>query len=120
MALSLPTRMLIAKQFGIAKVGSTHVADNRILSDGYKIEDVERALNTDAIQLFVGTEETDAKILFDLLVAKIEGRVLPTEKEADGASIEGSSSAPIVPGMVLNTSLEEEVKPKRVRKPKKQ
>lgn len=43
--LPLSTRIRIANALGIAKTGSTHVQDNRIVSDGYKIEDVESAVN---------------------------------------------------------------------------
>lgn len=70
--LSLPTRIAIARQFGIAKTGSTHVVGDRIQDDGFKIQDVENALNIDKIQEFLGVEQTDMNTLFTLLVAKIE------------------------------------------------
>ncbi len=78
LALPLPTRVAIATKFGIAKTGATHVADNRIISDGYNIGDVERALNIDAIQQYLGIENTDMETLFKLLVAKIEGKEVVT------------------------------------------
>ncbi len=75
--LSLPTRAVLAKEFGFSKTGPTHVVDNRIESDGYKIEDVERALNVDAIQAYVESDSTDMNLLWDYMVAKAEQR-LPT------------------------------------------
>ncbi len=73
-ALPLPTRVAIAAKFGIAKTGSTHVVGDRIQDDGFKIQDVENALNIDKIQEFLGVENTDMNTLFTLLVAKIEGK----------------------------------------------
>jgi len=57
------------------------VRDNYVESDGYKIEDVERALNIDALQKYTGSESTDMQVLFDLMVAKAEGKypILVTE-----------------------------------------
>ncbi len=75
-ATPLPTRIKIANAFGIAKVGPTHVRDNYIESDGYKIEDVERALNIDAIQKYIGLETTDMQVLWDAMVAKAEGKTV--------------------------------------------
>ncbi len=72
--LSLPTRALIAAQFGIIKRGSTEVFDNQIVKDGYVIGEIEAALNIDAIQKYVGSENTDMAILWDMLVCKAEGR----------------------------------------------
>ncbi len=71
-------RAQIATAFGIAKVGPTHVVNNQIESDGYKIDDVERALNVDAIQTYVGSDSTDMTFLWEALLAKAEGRELPT------------------------------------------
>ncbi len=81
---SLATRHLIATEFGIAKTSPTHVADNRVVSDGYKIEDVEGALNVDALQGFTDSESTDMNELFTLMVQRIENpglfaTVTPTE-----------------------------------------
>jgi hypothetical protein len=73
-SIPLNTRIQIAEKFGIVKVGPTHVRDNYVESDGYRIEDVEKALNIDAIQEFLGVEQTDMVTLLELLVAKIEGR----------------------------------------------
>ena len=81
MRIPLSTRNKIAVQFGIAKVGSTHVSNNVVISDGYKIEDVERVLNIDAIQSYVGVDHTDTATLFTLLVAKIEGVIVESPKE---------------------------------------
>lgn len=62
----------MAKQFGITKHGPTHVQDNRVVADGYNIEEVEAALNLDALRAFVGVEHTDLGTLLTLAVAKIE------------------------------------------------
>lgn len=72
-SVPLPTRIKIATAFGIAKVGPTHVRDNYVESDGYKIEDVERALNVDALQKYTGLESTDMAVLFNAVVAIAEG-----------------------------------------------
>lgn len=75
-SLSLPTRIALAEKFGIVKRGSTEVSDNTIKSDGYLIKEVEEALNVDALQKYLETEETDMKVLWTLLVNKIEGKVV--------------------------------------------
>ncbi len=72
--LSLSTRIVIANALGIAKIGPTHVSNNVIESDGYKIDDVERALNVDKLQEYTGSDSTDMQVLFDLTVVKAEER----------------------------------------------
>ena len=72
----LPTRQKIAAQFGIIKRGSTEVVENVIKSDGYVIKEVEQALNIDAIQKYLETDETDMMVLWGMMIAKIEGRVV--------------------------------------------
>ena len=104
MALSLPIRQQIAEQFGIAKTGPTHVVDNQIKDDGYKIQDIENALSSDAMKDFLGVEKADHAALFDLLIAKFEKGVTPI---ADDAPIEIQEAA-----HVINTPK------KRGRKPK--
>lgn len=80
--LPLSTRALIAQKFGIAKVSSTHVVGNEVVSDGYKIQDVERVLSSDEVKEYVGVTED----FFPTLVAKIEGKyeepkgVVPVEE----------------------------------------
>lgn len=69
---ALPTRIRIAQTFGIAKIGPTHVRDNYIESDGYKIEDVERSLNVDVLQKFTGLDSTDMAVLFAAVVATLK------------------------------------------------
>lgn len=75
-ALSLPTRVVIATAFGIAKVGPTHVRDNYIESDGYKIEDVENALSVEAMQKYTNLTSNDHTMLWEHMVSKAEGREL--------------------------------------------
>lgn len=72
--LPLHTRVLLSKQFGFTKIGPTHVSDNRIQSDGYKFEDVEKSMNIAAMQGYLSTDESDVHQLFDLCVDKVEGR----------------------------------------------
>ena len=111
---SINTRVQIAEKFGIIKVGPTHVRDNYVESDGYKIEDVEKALNIDAIQEFLGVEQTDMVTLFELLVAKIENRTIEVMPETitQSSPTEKIVTIPIAPpGTVL-------VAKKRGRKPK--
>ncbi len=74
MKLPLSTRQAIAVQFGIIKKGSTEVFDNQVKSDGYVIADVEAALGIDAIQKWTGSESTDFQVLWDMMVAKAEGK----------------------------------------------
>ena len=57
------------------------------MADGYKIEDVERALNIDAIQKFTGVEGTDMAMLFALLVAKIEGSDIAIQQHVAEPSV---------------------------------
>jgi len=88
-SIPLNTRHKIAAQFKIVKVGPTHVRDNYVESDGYKIEDVEHVLNVDAIQQFLGVDSTDLNILVDLLVSKVEGKEEPKDEETE-VSIPGA------------------------------
>ncbi len=74
--LNISTRHAIAAQFGIQKKGPTEVFDNHIKSDGYLIKEVEEALNIDALQKYIGTNETDMMVLWMWLIEKIEGREL--------------------------------------------
>ncbi len=90
--LSLPTRAAIATPFGIIKRGSTEVFDNRVIRDGYVIEEVEAALNIDAIQKYLGAEDTDMAVLWDKLVSKAEGReYVPPERSKFEAMADGDA-----------------------------
>ncbi len=60
--------------FGIPKKGATEVANNEVVKDGYLIHDVESALNIDALQKYLNTDETDFLVLWDWLVSAAEGR----------------------------------------------
>ena len=72
--LSIVTRMKIADKFGIKKVGTVHVFDNVVQSDGYSVRDVEKALTTESIRQFLETEENDLVKLWDLLINKFENK----------------------------------------------
>lgn len=81
--LPLQTRHKIASQFGISKTSPTHVSDNRIVQDGFKVEDIENALNVRAMQEFVGVEHTDMQTLFELVIAKLENPEVEVTKEPE-------------------------------------
>lgn len=87
LALDLSTRIKIASIFGIQKSGSTHVVDNQVKVDGFKVEDVEAALNVDALQKYLGSEETDMLVLWDKLKLKIYGLEEPAPTVAPAMSI---------------------------------
>lgn len=70
-ALPLSTRVKIAQLFGIAKTGSTHVVGNEIVLDGYKIQDVEATLSSEAVREYVGADADPASFIA-LLAAKVE------------------------------------------------
>lgn len=80
--LPLPTRVLIANRFGIAKVASTHVADNVIVADGYKIGDVENALNLDALKNFTGMVSDDFNEQWSKMLDIVEERDVPHNEVA--------------------------------------
>ncbi len=89
--LSLSTRALLAKEFGFSKTGPTHVVDNRIESDGYKFEDIERALTVDAMQKYIGFPVNDTEMLWCYMVDKVEGRT-----PVDPSSVTNTGYAVIV------------------------
>lgn len=72
--LDISTRIRIASELGIKKLGPTHVRDNIIESDGYKIEDVEEALSLENLQKHFQTTETNLDLLWNWLIL---GRDLP-------------------------------------------
>jgi len=74
--LSLSTRAKIAEIFGIEKKAPTHVENNRVVSDGYLIKDIETALNVEALQKYLESNETDLAKLFFILVETIENRLV--------------------------------------------
>lgn len=100
--LPLATRASIAEQFHFIKNGPTHVQDNRVISDGYSIKDVESALTLEALQEFTGAPSTHLQTLWDLLVAKIEGKditgLVSELTTFNGTSIEPGIVPPVVDG----------------------
>lgn len=72
--LSITARHQIAHALGIAKKHPTHVDSNRIVSDGYEMKDIEKALNVENLQAYLETKETDLTVLWEMLVSKVEGR----------------------------------------------
>lgn len=76
--LPLETRIKIAQIFGITKIRSTHVADNRVVDDGYLVEDIEAKLTEENMKTYlVSGFSKDASVfeLFRMVIAKVEGRV---------------------------------------------
>lgn len=73
-SLPLTLRNALAQQFGIAKVGPTHVFNNTVESDGYKFQDIERTLTTEALQAYTESDEEDYPALFKMTIDKLEGR----------------------------------------------
>lgn len=73
-ALPLHTRVKICSIFGVAKIGPTHVVNDRIESDGYHFQDVEKAVTVEALQAYTGSTEKDFAVLWNLMADKIEGR----------------------------------------------
>lgn len=72
--LPISTRHAIAQAFHIHKKNPTHVVNNYVQDDGYPVGDVESALSVDAIQKFVGSDETNADVLWEMCMAKVENR----------------------------------------------
>jgi len=72
--LTLQTRNKIASEFGIQKKGSVEVFSNTIKSDGYLVEDIEKALTLEALQKYLKTDEKDIAELWEQLIDKAEGR----------------------------------------------
>lgn len=101
MALPLETKIKLSKVFGFAKTSPTHVSDNKVVSDGYKIEDVEHAMNLDAIQNYLGTKEKDFSLLWDMLLLKVEGKLVddPTMLAPVGTTETVTIPPPNVPHM---------------------
>ncbi len=79
--LPLSTRARIAEQFGFKKIGSTHVQDNRIISDGYQVKDIELALTKEALEAYLGVEYTFPDVMWELLIKKIEAPEAPLRPE---------------------------------------
>lgn len=50
------------------------MVDNRVEADGYKFEDVERAITRDTMQEYIGFEVNDLEMLWCYMVDKAEGR----------------------------------------------
>lgn len=119
--LPITTRQKIATDFGIGKVRPTHVANDRILDDGYDIGQLERALEVPNLQIFLATEESDHQMLWNQLIDRAEGRekVMPqlTQEEANQFSKEFEERT----GKPDPTKALEEIKPikKKITKKKK-
>lgn len=113
--LPMHVRNDIAVQFGIPKSGTTHVDSNQIVSDGYKVEDIDAKLTPEAIQEYVGVENSDMEIVWDMMVDKIQGNepVEPTvspEEQVEEIAIPASEPE-------LDAPSREEIIPEAPKKP---
>jgi hypothetical protein len=70
LSLSIETRAKLREIFSIPRSGVTQVEDQRVISDGVKVEDL-MTLTVEKLQAFVASEETDLYKLFDLALIKI-------------------------------------------------
>lgn len=68
--LPINLRHKIASELNIPKKHPTHVQDNVIVTDGYSIQDVEKALTVENLQVFlgVGSQENDINVLWQMLI----------------------------------------------------
>lgn len=121
----LATRNTLAQALGIAKTGTVEVQDNRVVKDGYALVDVENGLVAEKLQAYAGSTETDLPTLFELAIAKAEGREapmvinvasmepMPEEPKVDAATIVEPAPAP---EPVVETASEAIVEPAPKRK----
>lgn len=119
MALPLTTKALLAKEFGFAKTGPTHVADNRVVADGYKVDDVENAMDIEAIRRYVGESIADYDALWQAMIDKVEGRTPITVARV--IEVKMTAEAPVTIEALQNGGLiiDEVGPPAEVSKPKK-
>ena len=52
----------------MVKARPTHVADNKVIDDGYNVLDLESFLTVETLQKVLNTTETDIDILWDMLI----------------------------------------------------
>ncbi len=99
-SLPIVTRIKLADAFGIKKTGPTHVSDNHVQSDGYRIADVETALSVEALQEFTNSRSPDQSELWALTLQKINdnnnGKPSPSKDDggkARPANVAGNTGA---------------------------
>ncbi len=109
------TRHAIAKEFNIPKKGATEVSNNEVVKDGYFIEDIEQALNIDALQKYIGTGLTDFEVLWENLILKAEGK---SPKVIVETPIEPTQEPPKPPQMTQEPLVNTAIPKRRGRPPK--
>jgi len=69
-SLPINIRHKLAGDFNIQKKFPTHVQDNKIVSDGYDILEVEKALTVENMQTYlgVGKQETNVDTLWNMIL----------------------------------------------------
>lgn len=100
--LPISTRIKIASMFGVKKHGSTHVAENRIVDDGYRVRELADALSLVSLQAHFNVSIMDYIVLWEALL-----------NEATGQAVEFPQT-----GMVVNMEPEKIIK-KKPGRPKK-
>lgn len=67
------TRAIIAKTFEISKSGNTEVVDNRVVSDGYTVNDL-MGITIEKLKAFTNNNSNDFYFQFTKVVNFIEGK----------------------------------------------
>lgn len=78
---SIVNRHKIAHLFDIKKVRPTHVADNRIVDDGYDLNHLTEALSLERLRDKYHIIGTDYDFMWSVLIADVEGRPIPVLEE---------------------------------------
>lgn len=68
--LPITTRIAIATKFGIAKVGPTHVVNDKVVQDGYDLRTLESVFSPEKMREVTGLDESDPSAVFDVFVVK--------------------------------------------------
>lgn len=109
--MPLVTRVAIAEKFNIKKKGATHVVNDFVQSDGYEVKDIDEAITLHSMQEFLGTEEEGLSELWEMMVAKIEGRTNVDKPVMNMEEVRGE-----IESLVADSDIERKNKPGRPRK----
>ena len=100
MDLPLSTRAEIAGKFGIQKKGPTHVDSNRIVSDGYVMQEVEAALTPENILFYLDGQgvslfnDSDPLLIWTTMVDHIEGKLISDENKTVVEAVKSPDLSP--------------------------
>lgn len=98
MLLDKETRDYLAKKFDIKVSGVTEVVDQRVVTDGRTMIDLE-ALSREAMCAFVGSDETFARA-FELTIAKAYSELHPPVGTIMGKEQQNSAVLSVEPVVV--------------------